>query len=39
MKIQMAVDACGLLIHFWVTVGEIRACKKAPRLVASLSLG
>ncbi|MGZ5044925.1 MAG: IS5 family transposase [Methylobacter sp.] len=37
-KIHMAVDACGLPIHFSVTGGEVHDCKEAPELVAKLSL-
>lgn len=35
-KIHMAVDACGLPIHFRVTGGEVHDCKEAPTLVAEL---
>ena len=35
-KIHMAVDACGLPIHFLVTGGEVHDCKEAPVLVAEL---
>lgn len=35
-KIHMAVDACGLPIHFSVTGGEIHDSKEAPELVAKL---
>lgn len=35
-KIHMAVDACGLPIHFLVTGGEVRDCKEVPKLVAEL---
>ncbi len=35
-KIHMAVDACGLPIHFSVTGGEVHDCKEAPKLVAEL---
>ncbi len=38
-KIHMAVDACGLPIHFSVTGGEVHDCKEAPALVAKLPLG
>jgi len=37
-KIHMAVDACGLPIHFSVTGGEVHDCKEAPALVAKLPL-
>lgn len=37
-KIHMAVDACGLPIHFSVTGGEVQDCKEAPELVAKLPL-
>jgi len=37
-KIHMAVDACGLPIHFSVTGGEVHDCKEAPGLVAKLPL-
>lgn len=37
-KIHMAVDACGLPIHFSVTGGEVHDCKEAPELVANLPL-
>lgn len=37
-KIHMAVDACGLPIHFSVTGGEVHDCKEAPELVARLPL-
>ena len=37
-KIHMAVDACGLPIHFSVTGGEVHDCKEAPELVAKLPL-
>ena len=30
----MAVDACGLPIHFRLTGGEVHDCKEAPQLVA-----
>ena len=35
-KIHMAVDACGLPIHFRLTGGEVHDCKEAPQLVAEL---
>jgi len=35
-KIHMAVDACGLPIHFLVTGSEVHDCKEAPTLVAEL---
>lgn len=35
-KIHMAVDACGLPIHFTVTGGEVHDCKEVPTLVAEL---
>ena len=35
-KIHMAVDSCGLPIHFLVTGGEVHDCKEAPKLVAEL---
>jgi len=35
-KIHMAVDACGLPIHFLVTGGEVHDCKEAPVLVTEL---
>jgi len=35
-KIHMAVDSCGLPIHFLVTGGEVHDCKEAPKLVAKL---
>ena len=35
-KIHMAVDACGLPIHFTVTGGEVHDCKEAPELVGAL---
>ncbi len=38
-KIHMAVDACGLPIHFSVTGGEVHDCKEAPKLVAELPKG
>ena len=38
-KIHMAVDACGLPIHFTVTGGEVHDCKEAPELVAALPKG
>ena len=37
-KIHMAVDACGLPIHFSVTGGEVHDFKEAPELVAKLPL-
>jgi transposase len=37
-KIHMAVDTCGLPIHFSVTGGEVHDCKEAPALVAKLPL-
>lgn len=37
-KIHMAVDACGLPIHFSVTGGEVHDCKEAPAFVAKLPL-
>jgi transposase len=38
-KIHMAVDSCGLPIHFLVTGGEVHDCKEAPKLVAELPKG
>jgi len=38
-KIHMAVDSCGLPIHFSVTGGEVHDCKEAPKLVAELPKG
>ena len=35
-KIHMAVDSCGLPIHFRITGGEVHDCKEAPKLVAEL---
>jgi transposase len=35
-KIHMAVDACGLPIHFLVTGGEVHDSKEAPQLIAEL---
>jgi len=37
-KIHMAVDACGLPIHFSITGAEVHHCKEAPELVAKLPL-
>ncbi|WP_445367470.1 IS5 family transposase [Methylomonas sp. BW4-1] len=37
-KIHMAVDVCGLPIHFSITGGEVHDCKEAPELVAKLPL-
>jgi transposase len=34
----MAVDACGLPVHFPVTGGGVHDCKEAPKLVAKLPL-
>ena len=35
-KIHMAVDSCGLPIHFLITGGEVHDCKEAPKLIAEL---
>jgi transposase len=35
-KIHMAVDSCGLPIHFIVTGGEVHDSKEAPTLIAEL---
>jgi len=35
-KIHMAVDSCGLPIHFRITGGEVHDCKEAPKLIAEL---
>lgn len=37
-KIHMAVDACGLPIHFSVTGGEVHDCKEAPKLKEALAI-
>ncbi len=36
-KTHMAVDSCGLPIHFRITGGEVHDCKEAPNLVAELA--
>ncbi len=36
-KIHMAVDSCGLPIHFRITGGEVHDCKEASNLVAELA--